>query len=169
MKVNQNAAKKLARAGIIGALYAILTMVLYPISYGGVQLRIAEALSILPLFFGEAVIGLTIGCFIANVLGVNGLLDVIFGTLATFIASTLTYIIGKKIKGKLAFFIGGIPPVLVNAIIVPFTFLLTMSELKEMYLISSLSVCLGQALAVYLVGAPLYFAIKKRQNKKGLL
>lgn len=168
MKLNQNVAKKCAKAGIIASLYVILTMAVYPLSYGGIQLRVAEALSILPLFFGEAVFGLTVGCLISNMLGVNGLLDVVFGTLATLIASSLTYFIGKKVKGKLCFLLGGIPPVLVNAVIVPFTFLLTVSQIKELYVINALQIFVGQALAVYLLGAPLYFAIKKRQNKKGL-
>jgi uncharacterized membrane protein len=86
MKLNQNVAKKSAKAGIIAALYVMLTTLLYPISYGGFQVRVAEALSILPLFYGEAVFGLTVGCLISNMIGTNGLLDVVFGTLATFIA-----------------------------------------------------------------------------------
>ncbi len=169
MKPNQNVAKKCAKSGIIAALYVMLTMIFYPISYAGMQVRIAEALSVLPLFYGEAILGLTVGCLISNLIGSNGIMDVVFGTLATFIASNLTYIIGKKKKGKLGFLLGGIPPVCVNAVIVPFTFLLTLSKLKELYFISCLQVFCGQALAVYLIGAPFYFALRKRQNKKGLL
>ena len=169
MKLNNSVTKKSARAGIIAALYVMLTIILYPISYGGVQVRVAEALSILPLFYGEAVIGLTVGCLISNLLGTNGLLDVVFGTLATFIASNLTYLIGKKVRGNNArFMLGCFPPVIVNALIVPFTFLLTLSNLKKLYLISCLQVFAGQALAVYLIGAPFYYSILKRQNKKGL-
>ncbi|MBR5439270.1 MAG: QueT transporter family protein [Clostridia bacterium] len=164
MKLNQNVAKKSAKAGIIAALYVMLTTLLYPISYGGFQVRVAEALSILPLFYGEAVFGLTVGCLISNMIGTNGLLDVVFGTLATFIASNLTYLIGKKAKGTARFVLGGLPPVIVNAFVVPFTFLLTISNLEKLYFISCLQVFGGQALAVYLIGAPLYFSLIKRQK-----
>ncbi len=160
--------KRLAVSGLIGALYFVLTVILYPLSYGGVQVRVSEALSVLPLFYGfDAVIGLTVGCLIANVFGTNGLIDVILGTFATLIASLLTYYISKKTNSNAKFFVGGIPPVIVNALIVPLTFL-AITELKEAYLINALQVLTGQALSVYLIGTPLYFALKKRQNKKGL-
>ena len=169
MKLNQIVARSCAKSGIIAALYVILTLVLYPISYGGIQLRVAEALSVLPLFYSEAILGLTVGCLISNMLGTNGVIDVVFGTLATFIASVLTYAIGKKTKGKTRLILGGLPPVIVNAIIVPFTFLLTLTNLKKLYFVSCLQVFCGQALAVYLLGAPLYFSLIERKNKKGLL
>ncbi len=170
MKFNQGSiSKRLAVSGLIGALYFILTVMLYPISYGGVQARISEALSILPIFFGfDAVVGLTVGCLIANAVGTNGLIDVILGTFATLLSSILTYFLTKKIKGNTKFLIGAIPPVIINALIVPLAFL-AITELKQLYMISALQVLVGQTISVFVFGAPLYFALVKRQNKKGLL
>ncbi len=168
--INQNQRKtthSLALTGIIGSLYVILTLAFYPISFGPIQVRISELMAILPLFCGEAIFGLTIGCLISNLLG-NGILDIIFGTLATLISAICTYIVGKKIKKDiLRFTIGGFFPVILNAIIVPFTFL-AITELKEAYLLSALQVFLGQALSVYGLGGIVYFVFGKRIQKTGV-
>ncbi|MBQ3234952.1 MAG: QueT transporter family protein [Clostridia bacterium] len=153
-------AKFLTRAGIIGAVYVALTLALYPLSFGAVQVRISEGLTLLPLIFPESIVGLTVGCLISNLFG-NGVLDIVFGTLATFLSAVLTRLVGKNLKsnaGKII--IGGIFPVLINAIIVPFTFL-AITDSFMIYLISAGQVFIGQTLSVYLVGTPLYFAIKK--------
>ena len=156
-------AKRLARAGIIGAIYVGLSLLFYPISYGGVQVRISEGLSLLPLVFPEAIWGLSIGCLISNLFG-NGPLDIIFGTLATLVSSLLTYIIGKTVKNTpLKIFLGGLFPVVINAVVVPFTFL-AVTELVSLYLISALQVCLGQLISVYVIGTPLYLAVKKHKK-----
>ena len=162
---SKNRATTLARIGIIGALYFIAVMIFFPISYGGVQVRIAEALTILPLLMGESVIGLAVGCMLANFFG-NGILDVVFGTLATLLSAILTFIIGKFIKNhKLKFFIGALPPVIINAIVIPFTFLMA-TELKELYFISMIQIFIGQAISIYIVGSFLYFSLLKFKNKK---
>ena len=163
-------ATSLSICGIIAGLYFIICIAFYPLSYGGVQVRFAEALTILPLFFGEAVWGITIGCLISNFFTQGVMfLDVIFGTLATLISGVLTYIIGKKIKNlKLRFFIGALPPVIINAIIVPFTFL-ALFELKELYFISMIQVFLGQAISIYIIGAFIYFPLRKILHKKIIL
>ena len=151
----------LALTGIIGSLYVILTLVFYPISFGPIQVRISELMAILPLFCGEAIVGLTIGCLISNLLG-NGILDIIFGTLATLISALCTYFIGKKVKKNIPkFILGGFFPVILNAIIVPFTFL-AITELKELYFISAIQVFIGQALSVYGLGGVVYFVFGKR-------
>ena len=155
---------KLARAGIIASLYFVLTIAFFPISYGPIQVRISECLVVLPLFFSEAVLGLTIGCLIANLFG-NGLLDILFGTLATLLAGLLTYFAGKKLKGVLKIVFGFLPPILLNAILVPFTFL-AIFEIKELYFISSLQVLIGEGISVCLLGGIVYFSFCKL--KKGL-
>ena len=94
---NKFSAKSLAKIAVIAALYATCTFIFAPISYGAIQFRIAECLCVLAFFYGEGVIGLTIGCFIANIFG-NGPLDIIFGTFATFISALLSRIIAKQIK-----------------------------------------------------------------------
>lgn len=162
MKNKQLNTKFLARAGIIGAIYIVLTLVLYPISFGGMQVRVSEALTLLPMLFPEAVWGLTIGCLISNLFG-NGVLDIVFGTLATFLASILTAFFSKKVKNKaLKVLVCGLFPVIINAIVVPFTFL-AITESFGVYLITALQIFIGQAIAVYLFGTPIYLYL---ENKK---
>lgn len=103
--------QKIALSALIAALYAGLTLVLAPISYGPVQFRAAEALTLLPFCMPEAIPGLFIGCMIANFWSGFGLLDVIFGSAASLIAGWLTY---KTPSLKLA----AVPPIAVNAVIV---------------------------------------------------
>ena len=164
--MNKISAKKIARMAIIAALYAVCTFIFAPISYGAIQFRISECLCVLAFFYFEGVIGLTVGCFIANIFG-NGPLDLIFGTLATFIASLCAYKTAKLIKGELVkFFVCALFPIVVNAIIVPFTFLV-ITQLKELYLISLLQVGVGQAVVILTLGLFLYFAINRRITKRG--
>lgn len=87
MKTN-NTARSITAAAIVGAAYAALTMLLAPISYGAIQVRVSEALCILPYFLPCTAWGLFAGCAIANVLTGN-IFDIIFGSLAT-LAAVLT-------------------------------------------------------------------------------
>ena len=75
--------EKLIIPAVVGALYAALTMLLAPISYGNLQFRISEALCVLPVFFPYTSVGLFLGCVLANTISAAGMLDVVFGTLAT--------------------------------------------------------------------------------------
>lgn len=111
---NKNAAF-LTQAAMIAAVYVVLTYVFAPISFGEIQVRIAEALTILPLFTPAAVPGLFIGCLVGNILGGALLPDIIFGSIATLIGAICTYLLRNR---KPAF--GAIPPMVSNAIIVPF-------------------------------------------------
>ena len=80
--MNQNSSvRKLVRCGVVAAIYVVLCMVLQPFSYGAVQVRVAEALCLLPVFGAEYIAGVVLGCFLANLLG-STIVDVIFGTLA---------------------------------------------------------------------------------------
>ena len=152
--------KKLATIAIISAVYSTLTLILMPISFGPIQFRISEALTVLPLIFPEAVIGLTIGCLISNLFG-YGVLDIVFGTLATAISALLTYFIGKKIKNvNLKFILGAIPPVIINAVVIPIIFILA-GNTTEVYIINFLTVLLGQFVSVYVIGFNLYLATNK--------
>ena len=78
--------KKLTLAAMIAAVYTVLTLVLAPISYGAVQVRLSEALTLLPVLFPEAIPGVAVGCLLANILGGSMLPDIVFGTLATLCA-----------------------------------------------------------------------------------
>ena len=80
---NQNlSVRKLARCGMVAALYVVLCMALQPFSYGAVQVRVAEALCLLPVFGAEYIFGVVLGCFLANLLG-STIVDVICGTFAS--------------------------------------------------------------------------------------
>ena len=148
------------RTAVISALYATLTLAVYPISYGPIQFRISEALTILPLFFAEAIPGLAIGCFIANI--PMGIWDMVIGTTATLLASIATRYL-KKI------YLGVIPPVVFNAFLIPVVFL-TMPEITEPYWFSVLTVGLGELVSVVALGVPLYFALTKlKKNHPSLM
>lgn len=111
---NKNAAF-LTQAAMIAAIYVVLTYVFAPISFGEIQVRIAEALTILPLFTPAAVPGLFIGCLVGNIIGGALLPDIVFGSIATLIGAICTYLLRNQ---KPVF--GTIPPMVSNTIIVPF-------------------------------------------------
>lgn len=105
----------LTQAAMIAAIYVVLTYLFAPFSFGEIQVRISEALTILPLFTPAAVPGLFIGCLIGNILGGAILPDIVFGSMATLIGAILTYSLREK-KALL----GPLPPIAANTIIVPF-------------------------------------------------
>ena len=112
---NQNlSVRKLARCGMVAALYVVLCMALQPFSYGAVQVRVAEALCLLPVFGAEYIFGVVLGCFLANLLG-STIVDVIFGTLATLLACLVTYRL-RNIRFKGLALAASLPPVLFNAV-----------------------------------------------------
>jgi uncharacterized membrane protein len=152
---NMKTTRTLVRVAIIAALYAGLTLVLAPISYAAIQVRVSEALTILPLFCWEAVPGLAIGCFLANI--PMGIWDMLIGTLATLLAAICTRLV-KKI------WFGVIPPVIFNAFLVPIIFL-TIPGMDSPYMLNVLTVGLGELIAVTGAGIPLYFALKRTQTR----
>ena len=114
---NQNlSVRKLARCGMVAALYVVLCMALQPFSYGAVQVRVAEALCLLPVFGAEYIFGVVLGCFLANLLG-STIVDVIFGTLATLLACVVTYKL-RNVRFKGLAIVPSLPPVLFNAVII---------------------------------------------------
>lgn len=149
----------ITRAGIIAALYAALTMFLAPISFGALQFRVSEALTVLPFFMPEAVFGLLVGCIISNILSPNiVLLDVIFGSLATFLAALVT----SRIKIK---WLAPLPPVIFNALIVSAVIAFSMegagSGFFAVYMANILSVGFGELVVCYGLGLPLLLLCQK--------
>ena len=150
----KNITKVIAQAAIIAALYAALTVLIMPASYGVMQLRVSEALTVFPIFTPAAIPGLFVGCLIANIVSPVGLIDVVIGSAATLIAAVLTY---KLRDNKL---VALLPPVLTNAVLVGF-------ELYKFYNVGlSLPLCmfwvgLGEAGAVYVLGYPLSLVLEK--------
>ena len=105
---------KLTQGAAIAALYVVLTLIFAPISFGEMQVRISEALTILPLFTPAAIPGLFVGCILANLLGGAIVWDVVFGSLATLIGAVGGYLLRKNR------WLVPLPTVLANGIIVPF-------------------------------------------------
>lgn len=147
--------KHIVRAAYIAALYFALTVLLAPISYGVVQFRISEALCILPLLMPEAAIGVAIGCLCANVYGGNPL-DIIVGTACTAVSCLIQLVIRKYAK----IILGVLPHIIINSVFVPMV-ILGAEELKTAYIAAMLSVALGEAVVLCVLGVPLYFAVKK--------
>ena len=106
----------LVRCAVIAAVYVVVCLVLAPFSYGAIQVRVAEALCLLPVFGAEYIVGVTLGCFLANLLG-STVIDVMFGTLATLLACLLTYKL-RDIRVKGLAIPASLPPVVFNMIIV---------------------------------------------------
>ena len=106
----------LVRCAVIAAIYVVLCLVLQPFSYGAVQVRVAEAFCLLPIFGTEYIIGVTLGCFLANLLG-STVIDVIFGTLATLLACLVTYKL-RNVRVKGLAIPASLPPVISNMFIV---------------------------------------------------
>ena len=164
--------KRLCRAGIIAALYVVLTWVFMAVAYNGfLQIRPAEALCILPLFFPEAVPALFIGCVIANSTSPFALYDMLIGGMATLLASTCTYLVGRAIrKDAVRLAVGGIFPILFNAIFIPFIIVVLCGDLGGYeaplvaYLVSAASIAATEAVWVYALGAPLYVTVKRLQR-----
>ena len=164
---------------IIAALYATLTMVFWEISSAGIQFRLSEALCILPAFTPAAIPGLTIGCAIANIAG-GTWVDVVFGSLATLLASVCTYFIGRAFrvgttdKVKLpAALLCPLPPVILNAAIIPFvlyfgyglTSAFGVEGAAPVLAIHAGTVGLGEAAVCYILGLPLMDAVNRLRKK----
>lgn len=158
-----NKIKSIATTAIVAALYATVTMSLSFISYGPVQFRLAEIMTLLPLLNKKYILGLTLGCFLSNVLGTLGIVDIIFGTIATFISVYLVYLTGKLMKDKKGkFIIASLWPTIVNAIIIG-------AELKIFFgfplILSMIQVGFGQFVVITIIGVPLFKSINNKYGK----
>lgn len=165
--------KRICRAGVIAALYVAMTYAFGALAYDAsvIEIRPAEALTILPLFFPEAVPALWIGCMLSNLASPFIMYDVPIGGLATLAASLLTYGAGRLLKNDvLKVAVGEIFPVLINAAVIPFVIILCGgaegfgSEVIAYWTFFG-SLCATQALWVYGLGIPLYIAIYKLRKK----
>ena len=161
--MRKNAVKKLTLGAIIAALYTALTLIVAPLSFGPIQLRLSEALTVLPAICPIATAGLTLGCLISNVLGFAlganplGLVDAAVGTAATFLAAVSTAYIGKRCKGKALYLLAPLPPVIFNAVFVGLELcVLVLGDTSLPTLVAtSAYVGIGEAIACYLGGGAL--------------
>jgi Predicted membrane protein len=135
----------ITRGAAIAAAYVVLVAAFQPISFGPVQFRVAEAFTLLPCLWFEAIPGLFVGCMIANILGGLGPWDIFLGSAATLIAAVLTYAAPNRILAAAA-------PVAANGLIVGWY----LSFLAGMPLAASIAyVAAGEAMACYALGLPL--------------
>lgn len=146
-----------AYGAVIAAMYVVLVLVFKPISFGDIQLRVAEVLCILPIFTGAAVPGIFVGCLLSNFISGAAFVDVIFGSIASLIGAYGTYLLRKNRK------IAWLPPVISNTIIVPFI-------LKYSYGIDNLipimmcTVGIGELISIGVFGNILRVALERYEN-----
>ena len=147
-------AQSAAKAAVIAALYVVLTYVFAWCASGAVQVRVAEALTILPMFTAAAVPGLAIGCLLANLLTGCALWDVVFGTLATLLGAIGTHLLRKR--GFLAM----VPPILANTLIVPWVLRFVYGDAWPIWLLM-LTVGAGEVISCGGLGGLLMVTLKK--------
>ena len=158
--------RKIAFAGIVAALYAALTIVIAPVSYGPVQFRLSEALCILPFFYPVTAPGLFIGCVIANLFSPYGILDIIAGSIASLLSALLTMRLGRLKRDTILIkLIACFPPVFFNALIIGAVIAWSITSGGDAFwaafVINGLQVGLGQLAVMYVIGMPLMVYLPK--------
>ena len=148
----------ITRSAVVAAIYFALTTALKPISFGPVQFRLSEALVLLPIFMPEAIIGVTLGCFISNFY--STMFDVIFGTIATALAAVLTYLL-RRTK-----FLYVLPPLLLNALLVPLIWVVDGSDAA--YMLNFALILASEVIVVCVIGLPLTLALKAALARAGI-
>ena len=137
---------RITYGAVIAAIYVVLTVIFAPISFGPMQVRIAEMMMILPMFTPAAVPGLFIGCIIANMLGGAIALDVIFGSLATLIGAWGGYLLRRNR------WLVPIPPILSNALIVPFVLKYGYGFTEIPLPLMMVYIAIGEIIGCYILG-----------------
>jgi len=193
----KNKTQKIVFGALIASIYAALTIILAPISYGPLQIRVAEIFTILPFFSAFPIWGLFVGCIVSNFFSPYGIIDMIFGSLATLIGAVITYYIGRSnIPYKK--YLAPLPAVIVNALVVAFLInCITVSNPVEIRVAlekimnnpkelgsfvkftinfnnvafwgSALWVGAGEFIACYFLGLPLLMAIEKNKILRNYL
>ena len=167
--MNKKKTMFVVESAVIAALYAGLTYAasMLNLAYGSIQFRFSEALTILACLTPSAIPGLTIGCFLGNITSPYGLIDIVCGTLATFLAAIFSYAT-RNVTVKKIPLLSPVFPVLTNAIIVGIEITLFMPEgfKLQAFLINALQIAIGQLVMCYGLGLPLYNVIRKTKLYK---
>ena len=147
-------------AALIAALYVALTMLsgALGLASGAIQVRVSEALCVLPFFTPAAVPGVTLGCLVYNIIGSGNILDIVFGTLATLIGA-----IGARLLRRWKWAVT-IPTIAANTIIIPFV-LKYGFMLEESIIFFIATIFIGEFVAAGVLGTVLLFALNKRFPK----
>lgn len=146
--------KRVVRAGLIASIYIVLCIALQPISYGVIQLRVAEALTVLPILYREAIPAVFIGVLLANVFGGLGIADIVVGSLTSLVAAYLTYLLRDTVLAYL-------PPIVLNAIIIS---IYLHALLNFPYWATALSIGISQTIVVFALGYPLVRFLRKYER-----
>ncbi len=158
--------RRLCYAAVVGAAYAALTMLLAPISYGPLQLRLAELLCVLPFLHPVFAWGLFVGCLIANLMSAGGLLDIVFGSLATLAAALCTAALGRRSRERLCSALGCLMPVVFNALVVGAVLAATGAgagrSFAAAWALYGAQLALSEAAVMLLLGLPLLRLLLKR-------
>ncbi len=149
----------LTQAAMIAALYVVLTFVFAPISFGEIQVRISEILTVLPIFSPAAIPGLFVGCFLGNILGGAILPDVVFGSIATLLGALGTYCLRKQPK-----VLALLPPVIANICVVPFVLRYAYGVALPIPFLM-LTVGVGEVISCELLGNVLVAVLSKYKNR----
>lgn len=160
---------RMVRCAMIAAVYVVLCLALQPFSYGAVQVRLAEALCLLPVFGPEYIVGVTLGCLLANALG-STVIDVVFGTLATLLACLVTYAL-RNVRLKGLALPASLPPVIFNALIVGWEISVFFSDTPAtlpVTLFNMLTVGIGEVVSCCILGVLLVRLIETNRELKKL-
>ncbi len=151
-----------ARAATIASVYAVLTIILSPISYGPIQVRVADALGLLPYSLGfSAVIGLTAGCAIANAISPYGIWDIALGSLTNFIGGSLVWVIGRKFPRKLwSLILAAVVEISITTLIIGYVLLHLMYN--EPAFVSIPFTAIGSTISYGILGVGLTKVIERR-------
>ena len=146
----------MVKAALVAALYVLLTLItnMFGLASGVIQVRLSEAMCILPVFFPSAIPGLFIGCMMSNFFTGCVLIDVIFGSIATLIGAIGTRLLRSKP------YLAVLPPILSNAVIVPFV-LKYAYGLGDAWWFMACTVGAGEVISCGVLGLLLYFSLKK--------
>lgn len=149
----------ITQAAVIAALYIVLTMLsgAMGLASGVIQVRLSEALTILPYFTPAAIPGLVIGCFFGNFFSGSMPMDMVVGSLATLLGAFGSYGL-RKYKWLVA-----IPPILANALIVPWV-LIKVYEVKDAYFFLVATVGIGEVIACGVLGTVFLLALDKNKG-----
>ena len=155
--------RQLAASSVIAAIYFVLAYSFQPIMFGPLQLRIPEAMTVLPFIAPYTMFGLFVGCLLSNIIGGFGLPDIIFGSFATLLAGFLT----SKIKIK---WLAPIPPIVINMAVLGLMFAIIYSpeNIAGTFPVYAMEIGVGQFGACYLLGMPLLIAFLKIKPLKSI-
>jgi len=157
--------KGLAIGGMVAAIYVVLTLIFQPISFGAIQFRIAEAMTLMPIMTPYAVPGLFVGCLLANWLGGGIWFDVLLGSVATLLAAICT----RKFRDRPA--LAAIFPTIFNGLIVgPVVYFAYVRAPGDPVSVPTLlfnmgTVALGELVVCYVLGLPMIYGLKKLPSK----